>query len=43
MKKIKKEEDQMNKNKLRIKMMDITEKMEDLLNEEMTDDRFWGM
>jgi hypothetical protein len=33
----------MNKNKLRIKMMDITEKMEDLLNEEMTDDRFWGM
>jgi disulfide oxidoreductase YuzD len=36
-------DDQVSKDKLRIKMMDITEKMEDLMDEAMNDEKFWGM
>ena len=37
------EKGQINKDKLRIKMMGFTEMMEDLLEEEMTDEKLWGM
>ena len=42
-KKIKQEQDQRKKDKLKIKMMEVRGNMEDLLDEAMTEDKFWGM
>lgn len=36
-------EHQLEKDKLRCKISDVTEEMEDLMEENMTEDKFWGM
>lgn len=42
-KKLKTLEDQVSKDKVRFKMMEITDEIEALRNENMDEDKFWGM
>ena len=42
-KKLKTIDDQVSKDKVRFKMMEITDEIEALRNENMDEDKFWGM